>query len=56
MSAAIWAVIVPGIPLGWCLTAAFLATLVEATSGLIDDNVSVPLVAAAFLHYVPVWL
>lgn len=51
--AALWAVVLPGIPLVWGLLAAFLATLVEATSGLIDDNVSVPLVAGAFLHYVP---
>jgi dolichol kinase len=51
--AAVWAFIVPGVPLGWGLAAAFLATLVEATSGLIDDNVSVPLVTGAFLHYLP---
>jgi len=51
--AAVCAVLVPGIPLGWGFGAAFLATVVEATSGLIDDNVSVPLVTGAFLHYVP---
>jgi dolichol kinase len=51
--AAVGAAILPGIPLGWGLAAALLATLVEATSGLIDDNVSVPLVTGAFLHYIP---
>jgi len=53
--AAAWAIVLPGVPLGWGLAAAFLATLVEATSGLIDDNVSVPLVSGAFLYYVPAW-
>lgn len=56
LCAVFWAIIIPGISLGWGLTAAVLATLVEATSGLIDDNVSVPLVAGAFLHYVPLWI
>ncbi len=51
--AAIWAVFLPGIPLGWGLAAALLATVVEATSGLIDDNVSVPLASGAFLFYLP---
>ena len=51
--AAIWAIILPDIPLGWAMAAALLATVVEATSGLIDDNVSVPLVSSAFLFYVP---
>lgn len=51
--AALWALFVPGIPIGWGLAAAALATVVEATSGLIDDNVSVPLVTGAFLHYLP---
>jgi len=53
--AAAWAVILPGVPLNWGLAAALLATAVEATSGLIDDNVSVPLVSSAFLYYVPGW-
>jgi dolichol kinase len=54
--ATLWAVILPGISLTWGLAAAALATVVEATSGLIDDNVSVPLVCAAFLHFVPGWV
>jgi dolichol kinase len=55
VSAALWAFILPDVPLSWGLAAAALATAVEATSGLIDDNVSVPLVSAAFLHFVPGW-
>jgi len=53
--AALWAVILPDVPLTWGLAAAALATVVEATSGLVDDNVSVPLVSAAFLYFVPGW-
>lgn len=54
--AGLWALVLPGVSLVWAMAAAFLATIVEATSGLIDDNLAVPLVAAAFLQYVPHWV
>jgi len=54
--AAVGALVLPRVPIGWGLAAAVLATVVEATSGLVDDNLAVPLITAAFLQYVPHWV
>jgi dolichol kinase len=50
IAAGIGGTLIPGIPLSLGLSAALLATVVEAISSKIDDNLTVPLIAGLFAH------
>ncbi len=50
LSSMIPAAIVPDVPLWVGIVGAFVATITEALSGDIDDNLSVPLVAGLIMH------
>jgi dolichol kinase len=50
VAAGIGGTLIPGIPLTIGLSAAALATVVEAISSRIDDNLTVPLIAGLFAH------
>lgn len=49
-AAALGSVLIPGVPALIGLTAAVLATVVEALSQRIDDNLSVPLIVGLYVH------
>ncbi len=53
--AAVWGAFLPGVPAGWGIAAAGIATITELTSGYVNDNISVPLISGAFLHFAPHW-
>jgi dolichol kinase len=56
VAAAIGATLIPGVNLILGLTAAVLATVVEAFSRRVDDNLSVPLIVGLYVHLALRWI
>lgn len=50
VAAIIGSVLIPGIPVGFALSGALIATIVEGLSQHIDDNLTVPLIVGLYAH------
>ena len=50
IAATMGCLLIPGVPLGFALSAALIATIVEGLSQKIDDNLTVPLIVGLYVH------